>query len=162
MLPTLQVHRYTRVMDMTETIDHGTLFRLVEAGAVSGVHIVGQRGGWAVMVRYGTHERPLAAQRSRQVRLFRRFETMVSYLKDVGIGQFDVDAANFDPQATKRIRPDRSDALKRAHEAAAYDNWFRAQVQASLDDPRPSIPDTEVNAHFAARRYALRKRTAMA
>jgi len=149
-------------MDMTETIDHGTLFRLVEAGAVSGVHIVGQRGGWAVMVRYGTHERPLAAQRSRQVRLFRRFETMVSYLKDVGIGQFDVDAANFDPQATKRIRPDRSDALKRAHEAAAYDNWFRAQVQASLDDPRPSIPDTEVKAHFAARRDALRKRTAMA
>ncbi len=147
---------------MTETIDHGTLFRLVEAGAVSGVHIVGQRGGWAVMVRYGTHERPLAAQRSRQVRLFRRFETMVSYLKDVGIGQFDVDAANFDPQATKRIRPDRSDALKRAHEAAAYDNWFRAQVQASLDDPRPSIPDTEVKAHFAARRDALRKRTAMA
>ena len=147
---------------MTETIDHGTLFRLVEAGAVSGVHIVGQRGGWAVMVRYGTHERPLAAQRSRQVRLFRRFETMVSYLKDVGIGQFDVDAATFDPQATKRIRPDRSDALKRAHEAAAYDNWFRAQVQASLDDPRPSIPDTEVKAHFAARRDALRKRTAMA
>ena len=147
---------------MTETIDHGTLFRLVEAGAVSGVHIVGQRGGWAVMVRYGTHERPLAAQRSRQVRLFRRFETMVSYLKDVGIGQFDVDAANFDPQATKRIRPDRSDALKRAHEAAAYDNWFRAQVQASLDDPRPSIPDTEVKAHFAARRDAMRKRTAMA
>lgn len=147
---------------MTETIDHGTLFRLVEAGAVSGVHIVGQRGGWAVMVRYGTHERPLAAQRSRQVRLFRRFETMVSYLKDVGIGQFDVDAANFDPQATKRIRPDRSDALKRAHEAAAYDNWFRAQIQASLDDPRPNIPDTEVKAHFAARRDALRKRTAMA
>ena len=147
---------------MTETIDHGTLFRLVEAGAVSGVHIVGQRGGWAVMVRYGTHERPLAAQRSRQVRLFRRFETMVSYLKDVGIGQFDVDAAIFDPQATKRIRPDRSDALKRAHEAAAYDNWFRAQVQASLDDPRPSIPDTEVKAHFAAKRDALRKRTAMA
>ena len=147
---------------MTETIDHGTLFRLVEAGAVSGVHIVGQRGGWAVMVRYGTHERPLAAQRSRRVRLFRRFETMVSYLKDVGIGQFDVDAANFDPQAIRRIRPDRSDALKHAHEAAAYDNWFRAQVQASLDDPRPSIPDTEVKAHFAARRDALRKRTAMA
>jgi hypothetical protein len=25
-------------------------------------------------------------------------------------------------------------------EAEAYDRWFRAQVQASLDDPRPGIP----------------------
>ena len=35
----------------TETIDHGTLARLVEAGAVSGTHIVGQSGGWAVVVQ---------------------------------------------------------------------------------------------------------------
>ena len=46
-----------------ETIDHGTLSRLVEAGAVRGAHIVGQRGGWAVLVKYGMTERPLAAQR---------------------------------------------------------------------------------------------------
>lgn len=25
-------------------------------------------------------------------------------------------------------------------EAEAHDRWFRAQVQASLDDPRPGIP----------------------
>ena len=143
---------------MAETIDHGTLSRLVEAGAVKGAHIVGQGGGWAVMVKYGRHERPLAAQRSRQVRLFRRFETLVSYLKGVGIARFDVDAADFDPQATRPTRPDRSEALKRAHEAAAYDTWFREQVQASIDDPRPSIPDAEVKAHFAAKREALRKR----
>ena len=62
-----------------ETIDHVTLSRLVEAGAVRGAHIVGQPGGWAVMVQYGTHERPLAAQRSRQVRLFRRFEIRFLY-----------------------------------------------------------------------------------
>lgn len=144
---------------MTETIDHGTLSRLVEAGAIRGAHIVGQPGGWAVMVRYGMHERPLAAQRSRNVRLFRRFETLVSYLKGVGIARYDVDAANYDPdtlQATRR--PDRAAALKRAHEAAAYDSWFRAQVQASIDDPRPSVSDDEARAHFVARRAALRQR----
>jgi hypothetical protein len=27
---------------------------------------------------------------------------------------------------------------------AGYDDWFRAQVQASIDDPRPSIPHDEV------------------
>ncbi|MCW5233523.1 antitoxin PaaA2 family protein [Verminephrobacter eiseniae] len=143
---------------MAEMIDHGTLCRLVKAGAVSGAHIVGQRGGWAVLVKYGMTERPLAAQRSRQVRLFRGFETLVSYLKGVGIARFDVDAANFDPQTTRPSRPDRSDALKRAHEAAAYDTWFREQVQASIDDPRPSIPGEVVEAKFAAKRQALRKR----
>jgi hypothetical protein len=29
-------------------------------------------------------------------------------------------------------------------QAASYDRWFRARVQASLDDPRPSIPHDEV------------------
>lgn len=29
-------------------------------------------------------------------------------------------------------------------EAAAYDRWFRAKVQASLDDPRPGTPHDKV------------------
>jgi DNA-damage-inducible protein J len=41
---------------------------------------------------------------------------------------------------------------------AAYDAWFRRKVQEALDDPRPAIPDEEVEAEFAARRAAtLRK-----
>jgi hypothetical protein len=31
-------------------------------------------------------------------------------------------------------------------EAEAYDRWFRAKVQASLDDPRPSTPHDHVMA----------------
>lgn len=145
-----------------ETIDHGTLSRLVEAGAVKRAHIVGQSGGWAVMVKYGMTERALAAQRTRQVRLFRRFETLVSYLKGIGIARYDVDAADFDPQTTRPARPDRSEALKRAHEAVAHDTWFREQVQASMDDPRPSVSHEVVEAKFAAKREALRKRMSAA
>ena len=141
-----------------ETIDHTSLSRLVEAGAVRDAHIVGQTGGWAVLVKCGIAELPLAAQRSRQVRLFRKFETLVSYLKNIGITRFDVDAANFDPDAGKtNLRPDRSEALKHAHEAAAYDNWFHKQVQASIDDPRPSVSDEEAHAIFAVRKAALRQ-----
>src|SRR6218665_2681457 len=143
---------------MAEMIDHGTLCRLVKAGAVSGAHLVGQRGGWAVLGKYGMPGRPLAAQLSRQVRLFRGFEPLVSYLKGVGFARFDVDAANFDPQTTRPSRPDRSDALKRAHEAAAYDPWVRQHGQASIDDPRPPLPGEVVEAKFAAKRQALRKR----
>ncbi|WP_407830903.1 antitoxin PaaA2 family protein [Verminephrobacter eiseniae] len=47
--------------------------------------------------------------------------------------------------------------MKRAHEAAAYDAWFREQVQASIDDPRPSMSDEEVRAMSAKRKAALRQ-----
>src|SRR5438046_9400605 len=116
-----------------ETIDHTTLTSLVEVGAVDGAHVVGQEGGWAIRVRYGTGERALAAQRSRRVRLFKRLETLVSYLKDVGISHFDVDVADYAPETVKtHARPDRAEALRRAHEAAAHDRWFREQVGDAL------------------------------
>lgn len=31
---------------------------------------------------------------------------------------------------------------------AAYDRWFREQVQAALDDPRPGIPHDQVMAEI--------------
>lgn len=33
-------------------------------------------------------------------------------------------------------------------QADSYDRWFRAKVQDSLDDPRPSIPHDEVMAEM--------------
>jgi hypothetical protein len=111
-----------------ETIDHRTLSRLVEAGAVRGAHVVGQPGGWSVLVKYGMAERALAAQRSRQVRVFRRMETLVNYLKGIGIQCFDVDGAEYEAEGgTTHSRPDRAEALRHAHEAAAHDRWFRAR-----------------------------------
>ncbi|HWK47480.1 MAG TPA: antitoxin [Stellaceae bacterium] len=35
-------------------------------------------------------------------------------------------------------------------EAEAYDRWFRAKVQASLDDPRPAIPHDQAMAEIDA------------
>lgn len=35
-------------------------------------------------------------------------------------------------------------------QADSYGRWFRAQVQASLDDPRPSIPHDQVMAEMDA------------
>jgi hypothetical protein len=140
-----------------ETIDHSTLSRLVEAGAVHGAHVVGQTGGWSIVIRYGKTESPLAAQRSRQVRLFKRMDTLVSYLKDVGISQFDVDAAHYAPETT--ARPDRAEALRRAHEAAEYDRWFREQVEEAIreaDDPNAVwIPHEVVKEEMARERAKL-------
>jgi hypothetical protein len=142
----------------SETIDHGTLAKLVEAGTVRAARVVGQDGGWGVIVKDRKTERPLAAQRG-QVRLFRKLETVVAYLKSIGIGRFDVDAMNYDPARTDRTRPDRAEALKQTHEAAAYDKWFREQVQSALDDPRPSVRHDEVSARWAKKRAQLVKKT---
>lgn len=61
------------------------------------------------MVKYAMTERALVAQRSHQVRIFRRLETLVEYLKGVGISSFDVEAVNYDPHsvttAKRRIVP---------------------------------------------------------
>lgn len=43
-------------------------------------------------------------------------------------------------------------------QAASYDRWFRAEVQASLDDPRPSIPHDQVMAEIYALMESIRKR----
>lgn len=125
-------------MAAQHTLTHSALTNLVEAGAVRAAHVVGQKGGWAVLVKFGRDERVLAAERSKQVRIFRKFETLTAYLKEVGIVRFDVDAANFDPVGLRASRPDRAEAMRKAHEASEHDRWFRKEVEASLANPNPS------------------------
>jgi hypothetical protein len=43
-------------------------------------------------------------------------------------------------------------------DAEAYDLWFRARVQASLDDPRLSIPHDEAMARVRAKIEAARQK----
>ena len=52
----------------------------------------------------------------------------------------------------------RSDAMRGAHEAAAYNQWLAGEIQASIDDPRPSIPHDEVMAEMEADIAALPKK----
>lgn len=139
------------------SIDHGSLAKLAEAGAVRAAHVIGGTEGWGIVVTHGNTARTLASQRGK-ARLFRKLETVVAYLKEVGIARFDVDAAVFEPGKAPRTRPDRAEALKRAHQAAAYDKWFRGQVQAALDDPRPSVAQAEVSARWQKKRAQLLKK----
>ena len=128
-----------------ETIDHTTLARLVEAGAVRGADVIGHGGGWGIVIKYGRTQRALATRRG-DVRTFRKFETLVSYLKELGISQYSVNATDFDPQAlkTSRVRPDASERMRSAFEAKAHTDWVREKVAESLADPRPNIPHRQV------------------
>ncbi|VVQ35258.1 hypothetical protein PS943_04194 [Pseudomonas fluorescens] len=45
-----------------------------------------------------------------------------------------------------------------AEQAASYDRWFRAKVQASLDDPRPNVPHDQVMADMRSLLEAKRNK----
>jgi hypothetical protein len=140
----------------THQLDHANLSRMAESGRIKATHIVGQPGGWAVQVDVNHQEHVLIAQRSGNVRLFKKLETLVAYLLDLGIDYFQVDASTFDAsQLSTYQRPDRAQALKRAHVAAAYERWFTEQVEASLQDEAPTIEDDDAERQFAAYRANL-------
>jgi hypothetical protein len=155
--------RSLEVPSPDKTIDHGTLRRLVDAGAPIGAEVVGAAGGWGVVINYGRASQTLAVTRG-EPRTFRKFETLASYLKELGITDLRVHTAEFEVANVDKPSDKRSELaaerMKRAHEAAAYDKWFRAQVQASIDDPRPNVSDSEARAMFAAKREELRARVA--
>jgi hypothetical protein len=67
--------------------------------------------------------------------------------------------AEVDPEAKDDNDPRRelaSSRLKEAH-AADYDKWFRTQVQASIDDPRPKVSAEDARKQMAAPRKELRQ-----
>jgi hypothetical protein len=45
-----------------------------------------------------------------------------------------------------------------ADDASAYNEWFRASVQAALYDPRPAVPSAVVERKFAKRREAAKRK----
>lgn len=126
---------------MAQTIDTATARRMAEAGSIRGVSIIGQPGGWSVMLKTDALEKPLGGQKIDRPRIWRSLDTLTEYLrKDLSIVKIDnIDTTHHSSADEHRHgRPDAAARMKRAHKAAAYDAWFRAQVDAGIkeaDDP---------------------------
>lgn len=131
-------------------ITHDTLRELAAAGAIREATVRARGAYWTLVVSYGDQQRVLAASKSRQPRRWSRLNSLVRYLRGVGIDRFVTDASDYDPSRTDRQRPDRAAALREAHEAAAHDRWFRQQVQQALDDPQSPVPHEELKDRMAA------------
>jgi len=147
------------------TIDHASLARLVQSGAISNTQVTMRDGGWTVVVHspHGglTGTAYTLATHRKAPRLFKKMDSLVSYLADVGISHFEVDAAGFARGEVRTwSRPDRAAALKQTHEDAAHDRWFREQVEASLrlaDSPDAVwVSHDDVKARRAKRRAEIR------
>ena len=124
-----------------------------DAGGVSSVILKGRGGGFVVEI--ATRSGPAAVltkARSSEPRRFGNPAAALNLLRDLGIagGSFDIGAWNPDEKEDSAGNRGRADAMRRAHQAAAYNDWLAAEVQASLEDPRPSIPNDEVMAELDA------------
>ena len=148
-----------------EIIDGKAVQSLVEAQAIWGATVLGQPGGWAVLVRYGGLERAVAAQRARKPRLWRNLATAAAFVRgELGVARFEVDAQAHEPGKGGVRRPDQAARMKAKNEAAGHDRWFREQVEIGIkeaDAPNAEwIPHEVVMARLDARIARLKKRDA--
>lgn len=131
------------------------------ASAIRGAFIIGRPGGCSVTLRLGRVEKHLGTRCTDNPRTWRSLDARMDYLHDkLQIVRVDLLDATQDSEGdmSRRPRQDAAQQMQRVHEAAAYDAWFRAQVRATIDDPRPSVPDDAARTHFATRKAALRQR----
>ena len=119
--------------------------RMVEARAIRSASIVGQPGGWSVVLKMGLQDRPLGTQRSDTPRTWRSLDRAVAYVKnELHIVRFDLlDATNHSPgePLAGKSRVDAAERLRLAHEAAGHDKWFREQVAVAIQEA--DAPDAQ-------------------
>jgi len=123
-------------------------------GGVAGVTLKGRGGAFFVQIttRSGVGA-VLAKARSDEPRRFGNPAAALNVLRDIGITIGRFDASEWDPaeREPSSRTSGRAEALRKAHKAAAYNEWLAAEIQAAIDEPGPSIPHDEVMARMDAR-----------
>ena len=134
------------------------------AGGVTGITLRGDGAAFVVSVQTQREEGILVTSK-KQPRRFADPRKALQVLRGVGWSECRIDATDWHPEAhalEKVARPDRSVALKAAHEAAQadadYDKWFRAKVQASIDGLADGSNRVLTDEEVQTRRAALRAR----
>lgn len=131
------------------------------AGGVTGVTLKGQGGGFFVEIatRSG-QDAVLVKARSTEPRRFGNPTSALIVLRDVGIAVAKLDATHWNPDQKDmtRSRQNRAEAMRGAHEAAARNQRLTGEFQASIADPRSTMPHDEVMAEMDADIAALPKK----
>ena len=140
-----------------QTLSLDQLRAASQAGGITSVTLRAEGGAFVVAVATRTGDDGLlVTTRTREPRRFADLRKAMLLLREMGIASVQVDATHWNPDEAMAgtPRPDRSVAMKRAHEAAAHDRWFRSQVEEALrevDDPATVvIPHEQVMAEMKA------------
>jgi hypothetical protein len=130
------------------------LHTVSDAGGISGVTLKGQGGTFLVQIatRNGSSA-VLAKARSTEPRRFGNPAAALNVLRDIGITIGTFDATEWNPAEKEAAvgNRGRSEAMRKAHQAAAYSEWLAIEIQESIDDPKPSIAHEEVMSRMRAR-----------
>ena len=136
------------------TLDTAIVKRMVEAQAIRTASIIGQPGGWSILLKIGMTEKPLGAQRTDKPRLWKSLDRCVDYMKsELHIARFDMlDATQHsDIPMAGSDKNNAAERMREAHQAAAYTKWLKVEIQEAIDDPRPSIAHEEVMRNVRAK-----------
>jgi len=133
------------------------------AGGVSGVTLKAQGGAFLIQIdtRSGSCA-VLSKARSTEPRRFGNPLSALNVLREIGITAGQFDANEYDPTDKEQDAGNRgrANAMRGAHEAAAYNQWLAAEIQASIDDPRTNIPHDEIMTELDAEIAAVKKKRA--
>jgi hypothetical protein len=154
-------HCCENVMTTKNTIDTAIAKSMVDAQAICTASIIGQPGGWSVMLKVGIQEKALGAQRTDKPRLWKSLDRCVEYLKsELRIARFELlDATKFSPvSAGNNDKNKAGERMRQAHEAAAYDKWLKAEIQIAIDDSRPNVGHDDVMRRMDERIAAIKVR----
>ncbi|MCW2310904.1 antitoxin PaaA2 family protein [Rhodoferax antarcticus] len=149
---------------MMHTLNFAQLKAATLCGGVTDVTLRGDGAAFVVSIQTRSGEAIMVTTR-KQPRRFADPRKALQLLRGIGLHECRIDTTDWHPEAhalEKVPRPDRSAALKAAHEAAQadadYDRWFHAKVQAALDDPRPAIEPEDWPQIRAQRLAGLKQR----
>ena len=118
-----------------------------------GVTLKGLGGGFFVEISTRTgKDAVLAKARGSEPRRFGNPSSALMVLRGIGICMAQIDATHWDPEQKdlRYQRASRGQALREAHQAAAYNQQLAQDIQAALDDPQPSLSHDEVMAEMDA------------
>lgn len=124
------------------------------SGGVVDVTLKGRGGAFFVQITTRSVTNALLAKaRSSEPRPFGNPAAALNALRDAGITVGRFDASEWDPAERKPAsRADgRAEGLRKAHQAAAWNDWLAAEIQAAIDDPAASASNDEVLARMDAR-----------
>lgn len=150
----------------TMTLDQ--LRSTFRAGGLRSVGITADGGLFFVTAEAMSGTRvTLATTRGKTARGFRDAGKAIAVLHGIGAHMVQVDTSRWAPGLAVqegRRRPDTAERQRRAHEAAAHDVWFRAEVEQAIreaDDPNTVwVSNEEVERESAEQRARWRAQAA--
>ncbi|NTW70185.1 MAG: hypothetical protein HGB23_10120 [Chlorobiaceae bacterium] len=145
----------------TKTISTAMARQLAASSAIQGAAIIGQPGGWSVILRVGVKEQLLGTQRTDKPRTWRSLDRCVEHLKnEFQITRIDLlDSTNFSDALIPggKFRTDAAERLRNVHGAAAHDKWFRQQVELGVLEA-DDVNTTWISNEDASESWAKRRR----